>query len=327
MKRTLITGVAGQDGSHLASLLLAKGHEVYGLYRRSSTTNRQRLRYIASHDRFRPIEADVTDAGAVCRTIGNVEPDYVYNLASQSHVATSFRVPQNTLDVVAGGLLNVLEAVRSNGFEDVTRIYQAGSSEMFGSAPAPQNEDSPFLPRSPYAIAKVTAHHLARNYRESYGMHVCNGIMFNHEGPKRGEDFVTRKISRAVGRIKVGLQDRLVLGNVDSRRDWGYAPDYVEAMEMILEADEPNDYVVATGESHSVLEFLELAFATVGLNHEDHVKYDDPGLVRPSDVPDLRGDASRIHAKLGWKAHTSFRDLVDIMVRLDLHLAEREVVG
>ncbi|MQM01226.1 hypothetical protein Taro_033974 [Colocasia esculenta] len=333
-KVALITGITGQDGSYLTELLLGKGYEVHGLIRRSSNFNTQRLDHLyvdphnAGRARMRLHYADLTDASSLRRWIDALLPDEVYNLAAQSHVAVSFEVPDYTADVVATGALRLLEAVRSHLAarpDRSVRYYQAGSSEMYGSTPPPQSEDTPFHPRSPYAAAKCAAHWYTVNYREAYGLFACNGILFNHESPRRGENFVTRKITRAVGRIRVGLQSKLFLGNLSASRDWGFAGDYVEAMWMMLQQDEPGDYVVATEESHTVEEFLQAAFGYVGLNWKDHVVI-DKRYFRPAEVDNLRGDSTKTRRVLGWKPKVGFQELVKMMVDEDLELAKREKV-
>ncbi len=329
MKRALITGVTGQDGSFLAEFLLAKGYEVHGVVRRASTFNTERLDPIYQ-DRHEAGAAlflhygDVTDGAGFRRILEKAQPDEIYNLAAQSHVRVSFDQAEYTADVVATGTLRILEALRdyAGGQRDV-RMYQAGSSEMFGAAKPPQNESTPFYPRSPYAAAKVAAHWYAVNYREAYGLFIANGILFNHESPRRGETFVTRKITRALARIKLGLQEKLYLGNLDARRDWGYAGDYVEAMWRMLQQPSPGDYVIATGESHSVREFLDLAAAHCGLDWTQHVEQ-DPRYLRPTEVDFLLGDASKALAEMGWKPRVTFEQLVPMMIDHDLELARQE---
>ena len=311
MRRALITGITGQDGSYLAELLLSNGYEVHGIIRRSSSLNTSRIDHI--FDRLKLHHGDMGDGGSLRRTLDLAQPDEVYNLAAQSHVRVSFDEPEYTHDVTAGGTLRLLEAVRASGAP--IRVYQAGSSEMFGSSPAPQNEDTPFHPRSPYGVAKLAAHWHAVNYREAYGMHVSNGILFNHESPRRGETFVTRKITRAVGR----RQASIALGNLDARRDWGYAPDFVRAMWMMLQRDRCGDYVIATGESHTVREFLDAALAAAG--HCMRVEH-DPKYERPAEVEHLLGDASRARAELGWEPTISFQMMVATMVARDMANAE-----
>lgn len=330
MKRALITGITGQDGSYLAELLLAKGYQVHGIIRRSSSFNTERIDHLYQ-DPHEPGSrlflhyGDLTDGTALRRILERVQPDEVYNLAAQSHVKVSFEQPEYTADVVATGTLRLLEAVRDyvklSGRQ--VRFYQAGSSEMFGASPPPQNERTPFYPRSPYAVAKVAAYWYAVNYREAYGLFVANGILFNHESERRGETFVTRKITRAAGRIKLGLQKKLYLGNLEAKRDWGYAPDYVEAMWLMLQQDEPDDYVIATGEAHSVREFLEKAFSILGLDPYEYLEI-DPRYYRPTEVDYLLGDATKARHKLGWYPKVSFEELVRRMVYHDLELARRE---
>ncbi|MEO8338019.1 MAG: GDP-mannose 4,6-dehydratase [bacterium] len=330
MPRALITGITGQDGSYLVELLLSKGYEVHGIIRRSSSFNTARLDHLYADPHERGVRlflhyGDLTDGGTLRRLIHSIAPDELYHLAAQSHVRVSFDEPEYTADVVGLGTLRVLEAVRdfehSKGRQ--IRIYQAGSSEMFGAAPAPQTESTPFYPRSPYAVSKVAAHWFAINYREAYNLYVSNGILFNHESPRRGETFVTRKVTRAVGRIKVGLQDKLFLGNLESKRDWGFAGDYVEAMWRILQAPHADDFVIATGETHTVREFVEKAFGCVGLDWEKHVAY-DARYNRPTEVDLLLGDPSKARRELGWEPKVGFDELVQMMVAADLDLAERE---
>ena len=329
MKTALITGVTGQDGSYLAELLLGKGYEVHGLIRRASSFNTQRLDeiYRDPHEsgvRFLMHYGDLSDSGSLVNLIRNLEPDEIYHLGAQSHVKVSFEIPEYTADATGMGTIRMLEAIRASGVE--TRFYQAGSSEMFGAAPAPQNEDTPFHPRSPYGVSKVFAHWAVVNYREAYGMFATNGILHNHESPRRGETFVTRKITRAVARIQAKLQDKLFLGNLDAHRDWGYAPEYVEAMWQMLQHDEPLDLVIATGESHTVREFAEKAFAHVGLDWEEYVEI-DKNYMRPSEVDELRGDASRAKELLGWEAQVTFDELVRIMVDADVQRLDDELSG
>jgi GDPmannose 4,6-dehydratase len=330
MKRALITGITGQDGSYLSELLLAKGYEVHGVVRRSSTFNTERIDHLLldPHDpnaRLFRHYGDVSDGTGMSRILDLIAPDEVYHLAAQSHVRVSFDQPEYTADVIALGSLRLFELVRDcikrSGKQ--VRIYQAGSSEMFGASPPPQDEATLFHPRSPYAVSKVAAHWYAVNYRESYGMFIVNGILFNHESPRRGETFVTRKITRAVGRIKLGLQDRLFLGNLEARRDWGFAGDYVEAMWLMLQQEVPADFVVATGEAHSVREFAKEAFAYVGLDWQDYVSI-DPTYFRPAEVDSLRGDPSKIAAATNWRPKVGFSDLVAMMVEHDLEMARRE---
>jgi GDPmannose 4,6-dehydratase len=316
-KKALITGITGQDGSYLAELLLGKGYEVHGLVRRSSSFNTWRIDHI--RDKLVLHYGDLVDQNSLARALEALRPDEVYNLAAQSHVRVSFDMPEYTTDVTAIGVLRVLDAVRD--LELHPRVYQAGSSEMFGLVQeTPQTERTPFHPRSPYAVSKVYGHWMAVNYRESYGMYVANGILFNHESPRRGENFVTRKITTGVAAIKQGRAKELRLGNLDAKRDWGYAKDYVEAMWRILQQDKPGDYVVATGETHSVREFCEEAFGCVGLDWKDLVKVDAKYL-RPAEVDVLLGDASKARRELGWTPNVTFKELVKLMVEADLEAA------
>jgi GDPmannose 4,6-dehydratase len=316
-KKALITGITGQDGSYLAELLLAKGYEVHGLVRRSSSFNTWRIDHV--RERLVLHYGDLVDQNSLARALEALHPDEVYNLAAQSHVRVSFDMPEYTTDVTAIGVLRVLDAVRDLGLH--TRVYQAGSSEMFGLVQeTPQTERTPFHPRSPYAVSKVYGHWMAVNYRESYGMHISNGILFNHESPRRGENFVTRKITMGVAAIKQGREKELRLGNLDPKRDWGYAKDYVEAMWRMLQQEKPGDYVVATGETHSVREFCEEAFGCVGLDWTDFVKT-DPKYLRPAEVDILLGDASKARRELGWKPNVAFKGLVKLMVEADLEAA------
>ena len=324
-QRALITGITGQDGAYLAELLLSKGYEVWGIVRRSSLLNRQRIDHLhqplhPGGGRLRLVYGDLTDASSINQILMKAQPTEVYNLGAQSHVAVSFEVPEYTCDTVAMGALRILEGMRQLNIE--ARYYQASSSEMFGKTENPlQDEDTPFHPRSPYAVGKVFAYWMTINYRESYGFHSSNGILFNHESPKRGETFVTRKISRGVARIKKGLQDKLYLGNLDAQRDWGYAGDYVEAMWLMLQQDQPDDYVVATGETHSVRDFVEAAFNYVDLDWHDYVEV-DPRYFRPADVEYLRGDPGKAKQKLGWEPQVSFSQLVEMMVEADLQMPD-----
>lgn len=317
--RCLITGITGQDGSYLAEQLLAEGHEVHGVMRRSSSFSTARIEHI--FDCLHLHYADLTDGSSLHAVMAEVMPDEVYNLAAQSHVAVSFKNPAYTVHATALGYLNLLEAVRVVCPE--ARIYQASSSEMFGSAPPPQNEQTPFHPRSPYACAKVYSYWQGINYREAYGMHVSNGILFNHESPRRLETFVTRKVTRAAARIKLGLQDKLVLGNLDARRDWGFAGDYTVAMRLMVRQDNPGDYVVATGETHSVREFVDAVFGRLGLDSNQYVET-DAKYYRPAEVDALCGDTSKAREVLGWKPVVGFDGLVDLMVAHDMDLAARE---
>jgi len=321
MKRALITGITGQDGSYLAELLLEKGYEVYGMVRRSSSFNTERLDRIYQDPhvpdyRLRLIYADLDDASSLNRAVRTVRPDEIYNLGAQSHVRVSFDVPEYTASTVALGTLRLLEAIRESGLDKSVRFYQASSSEMFGGAKPPQSEATPFEPRSPYACAKVFAHQLAQNYREAYGMFIACGILFNHESPRRGIPFVTRKITRTAARIRHGLEQKLYLGNLDAKRDWGFAGDYVEAMWMMLQHDKPDDYVVATGESHSVREVLDIAFGALELDWKKYVEI-DPRYFRPTEVDHLHGDPSKAMRVLGWKPKVSFKGLIEMMVRAD----------
>src|SRR5579872_5645875 len=330
MKRALLTGVTGQDGSYLAELLLSKGYEVHGVIRRASTFNTGRVEhlYLDPHDpaaRLFLHYGDLADGTGLRRIVESVQPDEVYNLGAQSHVKVSFEEPEYTADIDATGSLRLLEAIRDSVGRSgrSLRYYQAGSSEMFGSAPPPQNEQTAFHPRSPYAAAKVAAHWYAVNYREAYGMYVANGILFNHESERRGETFVTRKITRALARIKLGLQKKLFLGNLEARRDWGYAGDFVEAMWLMLQAPEPSDYVVATRESHSVRDFLDVAAGLCDLDWKQFVE-SDARYLRPAEPNELRGDPSKIERTLGWRPKVSFGQLVRLMLDHDLELARQE---
>jgi len=321
MKKALITGITGQDGSYLAELLLEKGYEVHGILRRASTFNRQRIDPIyqnkeLNQGRFHLHYGDLADSPSLYKLIEQIAPDEIYNLAAQSHVKVSFENPEYTADVVATGTLRLLEANRQTGV--MARFYQASSSEMFGKVrETPQTELTPFHPRSPYGVAKVFAHQITVNYRESYGMHASCGILFNHESPRRGENFVTRKITQSVAKIHKGLQDKLVLGNLDAKRDWGFAKEYVEAMWLMLQQDEADDYVIATNETHSVREFLEIAFNHVGKDYQDYVETSS-AYYRPAEVDLLIGDCSKAKTKLGWQPATTFEGLVKLMVDSDL---------
>ena len=329
--RALITGITGQDGSYLAELLLAKGYEVHGIVRRASTFNTGRLSHLYSdpHEKTARLilhYGDLTDDSRLTNLVLDVQPTEIYNLAAQSHVRVSFDEPIHTVDVVALGTLRLLEAARQLQKRMPVRFYQASSSEMYGGGyQVPQNESTPFHPRSPYACGKVFAYHQVVNYREAYGLFACNGILFNHESPRRGETFVTRKITRAAARIALGLEKKLYLGNLDAKRDWGFAGDYVEAMWLMLQHKQPGDYVIATGTSHSVREFLELAFDRAGLEWQEHVEI-DPRYFRPAEVDHLLGDASKASAELGWRPSTSFEELVTVMVDADLE-AEARLAG
>ena len=313
-KKAFITGITGQDGSYLAELLLSKGYEVHGLVRRSSSFNTWRIDHI--REQLSLHYGDLVDQNSLMRTLGAVGPDELYNLAAQSHVKVSFEMPEYTGSVTAMGVLRILDAVRELGLP--TRVYQAGSSEMFGLVQeTPQTERTPFHPRSPYGAAKVFGHWIAINYRESYGLHVSNGILFNHESPRRGENFVTRKITTGLAAIKKGLASELRLGNLDAKRDWGFAGDYVEAMWLMLQREQPGDYVIATGETHSVREFLEVAFSHLGLDWSKHVVV-DPKYFRPAEVDLLLGDPAKARRDLGWHPKVGFKDLVRLMVDADL---------
>lgn len=319
-KRAFITGITGQDGSYLAELLLAKGYEVHGLVRRSSSFNTGRIEHLYQdpHEptaRLHLHYGDVLDMASLLRILARVKPAEIYHLAAQSHVRVSFDMPVHTADTIALGTLRLLEAIRELGL--TPRLYQASSSEIFGSSPPPQCETTPFLPRSPYAVAKLFAYHMVQNHREAYGLFACNGILFNHESPRRSETFVTRKVARAAARIKLGLQDKLYLGNLEARRDWGYAGDYVEAMWRMLAQDEPDDYVIATGVSHSVRDLLDVAFGHLELDWHAHVEV-DPRYRRPTEVDALCGDARKAHKILGWQPRTDFRTLIHNMVDHDL---------
>lgn len=330
MKRALVTGITGQDGSYLAELLLAKGYEVYGIIRRSSSFNTGRIDHIYQdpHEhgaRLKLIFGDLSDPSSLNRLLRDLQPDEIYNLGAQSHVRVSFDIPEYTGDVTGLGVVRLLEAIRETGIS--TKLYQASSSEMYGRVQAvPQNEETPFYPRSPYGCAKVYGYWITRNYRESYGMFACNGILFNHESPRRGETFVTRKITRAVARIRAGLQQKLYLGNLDAKRDWGYAPDFVEAMWAMMQLPEPDDFVIATGETHTVREFLEHAFTHAGLSWQDHVEI-DPKYFRPAEVDLLIGDASKANAAFGWEPRVRFEELVRIMVDADIEMLDRRLSG
>jgi GDPmannose 4,6-dehydratase len=329
MKKALITGITGQDGSYLTELLLEKGYEVHGIIRRSSSFNTARLEHIYNDphvpaNRLRLLYGDLTDTAGLTQLLSDVKPDEIYNLGAQSHVRVSFDIPQSTGDIVGLGTLRLLEAIRQAGLTETVRFYQASSSEMYGKVQAvPQTETTPFWPRSPYACAKVYGHWLTVNYRESYGLHASSGILFNHESPRRGETFVTRKITRAATRIKMGLQDALYLGNLDSKRDWGYAKEYVAMMWLMLQQDTPDDYVVATNETHSVQEFVEETFSALDLDWRAYVKY-DARYERPAEVDLLVGDPEKARRVLGWEPTVRFKELCRIMVEADLNLAKRE---
>ena len=330
VKKALITGITGQDGSYLAELLLEKGYEVHGVIRRSSSFNTGRIDHLYQ-DPHEPDSrlflhyGDLNDGSVLNRLLREIEPQEVYNLGAQSHVRTSFDLPEYTADVTGLGAVRLLEAMRETGI--TPRFYQASSSELFGKVvEVPQRETTPFYPRSPYGCAKAYAFHITRNYREAYGFFAVNGILFNHESPRRGETFVTRKVTRAAARIKLGRQDALYLGNLDARRDWGYAPEYVEAMWLMLQAEEPDDYVIATGETHSVRDLLDEAFGLLELDWTEYVKI-DPRYCRPAEVDLLVGDPTKANQKLGWRAQVTFRELVRIMSESDLQLASRDMDG
>jgi GDPmannose 4,6-dehydratase len=327
MKRALVTGITGQDGSYLAELLLAKGYEVWGVVRRSSSFNTGRIDalYRDPHDkgaRLKLVYGDLNDASSLSTILGDLRPDEIYNLAAQSHVRVSFDIPEYTGEITALGTVRVLEAMRRLGLK--SRFYQASSSELYGKVvETPQSETTPFHPRSPYAAAKAYAYYITQNYREAYGLFATNGILFNHESPRRGETFVTRKITRAATRIKVGLQDKLYLGNLEAKRDWGFAGDYVEAMWLMLQADKPDDFVIATGETHSVREFVERVFGLLDLDYHRHVEH-DPRYERPAEVDLLLGNAAKARQMLGWEPKVRFEKLVAMMVEADLEIAREE---
>ncbi len=327
MKKALITGITGQDGSYLAELLLEKGYDVYGVIRRSSSFNTQRIDHIYT-DRHDPkaklhlVYGDLNDASSLNRLLREIQPDEIYNLGAQSHVRVSFDVPEYTGEVTGMGTVRLLEAIRDTGLK--CKFYQASSSELYGKVQeTPQKETTPFYPRSPYAVAKLYSYWITVNYRESYGLFACNGILFNHESPRRGETFVTRKITRAATRIKLGLQKKLFLGNLDAKRDWGYAKEYVEAMWLMLQQEQPNDFVIATGETHSIREFLDECFGYLDLDWKKHVDI-DPKYYRPAEVDLLIGDPSKAKRMLKWEPKTKFKDLVRVMVDADMELAKQE---
>ena len=321
MKRALITGINGMDGSHLADFLLEKGYKVFGMERRSSSKNRINTAHLENKITF--VNGDLTDQNSLLRCLKESNPDEVYNLASQSFVGESWNTPEQTSDVTGLGVLRILEAIREYGKS--IRFYQASSSEMFGRMiENPATENTPFYPRSPYGVAKLYGHWITKNYRESYDMFNCSGILFNHESERRGIEFVTRKITDGVARIYLGLQEHITLGNLDAKRDWGYSPDYIEAMWLMLQQDKPDDYVIATGETHSIREFLDVAFNTVGIKDwSDYVKQ-DPRFMRPAEVDVLRGNATKADKHLNWKCKTSFKELVSIMVNNDIERLERK---
>jgi GDPmannose 4,6-dehydratase len=329
-RKALITGITGQDGSYLAELLLNKGYEVHGIKRRSSSFNTSRIDEVLPdwHERDARLLlhfADLSDSTSLIKLLYGLQPDEIYHLGAQSHVKVSFEIPEYTGNITALGTTRLLEAIRETGIK--TKFYQASSSEMFGKASeVPQSETTPFLPRSPYACSKVYAHWTTVNYREGYGLFACNGILFNHESPRRGETFVSRKITRAVARIRAGLQNKLYLGNLDAKRDWGYAPEYVEAMWRMMQLDKPDDFVVATGETHTVRDFVETAFGHAGLDWERAVEI-DPRYFRPTEVDLLRGDASKAKRELGWSPKVKFHDLVRLMVDADSKLLQDQLDG
>ncbi len=320
-KKALITGITGQDGSYLTELLLGKGYEVYGIMRRSSSFNTGRIDHLYQDPhlqgrRLHLVYGDLNDASSLNKILRDVAPDEIYNLGAQSHVRVSFDIPEYTAEVGALGTLRLLEAIRETGLNK-TRFYQASSSELYGKVQeVPQTERTPFYPRSPYAVAKLYAYWITVNYRESYGLYACNGILFNHESPRRGETFVTRKVTRAAAAIKLGLQDKLYLGNLDAQRDWGYAPEFVEAMWRMLQQDEPEDYVIATGETHTVRELCEAAFGHLGLDYQQYVEI-DPRYFRPAEVDLLIGDPAKAKAQLGWQPQVTFKELVRLMTEAD----------
>jgi GDPmannose 4,6-dehydratase len=327
MKKALITGITGQDGSYLAELLLDKGYEVHGIIRRASSFNTARIDHLYADPHINGVRlflhyGDISDSTNLIKLLYRIQPEEVYHLAAQSHVRVSFDIPEYTGDVTGLSTIRILEAIRETGVK--AKFYQASSSEMFGKvAEIPQRETTPFHPRSPYAAAKVYAYWATVNYRESYDMFACNGILFNHESPRRGETFVTRKVTRAVAGIRAGLQDKLYLGNLDAKRDWGYAKEYVEAMWLMLQQDHPDDYVIATGETHTVKELVEAAFSRVGLDWQEHVEV-DPKYFRPAEVDVLLGDAGKAKRVLGWEPRTSFKELVQLMVDADVALIGKD---
>jgi len=329
MKKALITGITGQDGSYLAELLLEKGYEVHGLIRRTSSFNTQRIDHIYQDPHVNGVRfflhyGDLADSVRMTKLLYELRPDEIYHLGAQSHVRVSFDIPEYTADVTGVGAVRILDAIRESGIGHAVRFYQASSSELYGkAAQVPQTEETPFHPRSPYACAKIYAYWIARNYREAYEMHVSNGILFNHESPRRGPTFVTRKITMAAAKIKLGMQKELYLGNLDAKRDWGFAGDYVDAMWRIIQQDEPDDYVIATGEAHSVREFCQAAFALLDLDWREFVKY-DPRYERPAEVELLIGDASKARRVLNWEPKVTFKELVKMMVESDFAEAKRE---
>jgi len=326
MKKALVTGITGQDGAYLAELLLEKGYEVHGIIRRSSSFNTKRIDHVYDNPNLTLHYGDLTDSVQLVKLLYELAPDEIYNLAAQSHVRVSFDIPEYTGNVTGMGAIRILEAIREAGLVEKVRYYQASSSEMYGMVQeVPQTEKTPFWPRSPYACAKVFAYWLTVNFRESYNLHASNGILFNHESPLRGETFVTRKITRAATRIKLGLQDTLSLGNLDSKRDWGFAKEYVEAMWLMLQQDEPDDYVIATNETHTVREFVEVVFELLDLDWKEYVKFDER-YMRPAEVDLLIGDPAKAKKQLGWEPKVKFRDLCKIMVDADMVIAKQELV-
>ena len=326
-KKALITGITGQDGSYLAELLLSKGYEVHGIIRRASTFNTERIDHLYQDPHINGVNlflhyGDIADSTNLIKLLYRIQPDEIYHLAAQSHVRVSFDIPEYTGDVTGLGTIRILEAIRETGLK--TRFYQASSSEMYGKAvEVPQRETTPFYPRSPYGAAKLYAYWVTVNYRESYNIYTCNGILFNHESPRRGETFVSRKITRAAARIRAGLERKVYLGNLNAKRDWGYAKEYVEAMWLMLQQDEPDDYVIATGETHSIEQFLDEAFGRVGLDWKQHLEV-DPRYYRPAEVDLLVGDPTKARTTLGWEPKTKFKELVQLMVDADMSLAEKE---
>ena len=326
MKKAFITGITGQDGSYLAEFLLSKGYTIHGLIRRSSSFNTGRIDHLYRdfHDPDARIflhYGDLSVSAQIMDLLHSIAPDEIYHLGAQSHVRVSFDMPEYTSDITGLGTLRILEAIRKTGIK--TKFYQASSSEMFGAAPPPQKENTPFQPRSPYAASKVYAYYIVQNYRDAYGLFAANGILFNHESPRRGETFVTRKITRAATQIKLGLKDKLYLGNLEAKRDWGFAGDYVEAMWLMLQQEKPDDYAIATGETHSVREFAEKVFRKLDLDYEKYVAV-DPQYFRPTEVDVLLGDSSKAQKMLGWKPKVSFEQLIDMMIAADLELAKKE---
>ena len=322
-KKALITGITGQDGSYLAELLIEKGYKVFGIQRRTSTVTTDRINYLLANGDIETFYGDIADTNSIVHLLMKIQPDEIYNIGSMSHVRVSFDIPEYTAQVTGLAPVRILEALRSLGMKHV-KFYQASSSEMFGISPAPQNEDTPFLPVSPYGCAKLYGYHITRAYRLGYGMFACNGILFNHESPRRGENFVTKKIVRAAVRIKLGLQRDIVLGNLDAKRDFGFSGDYVRAMYMIMQHNEPDDFVVATNETYTIREFAELVFSKLGLKFEEYVRFDDSYL-RPNEVPELLGDYSKIKRALGWEPEVKLNQLVDMMIENDEREESRNV--